>query len=226
MENSRRFDIFLCHKKSSGKDFADHLKAGLEELGYHTFLDSKDIPKMVDGKEEWIQIRDQAIADCNTFILLITPGFDLSPEVLKELRIARECAGKKFIYFRHRDLARKIILDLDGQKVDLGRQEQVSFESKEELLRLVHGILLKNKTLVQAKTNNSSLKNSMSPKEPLINDLGRFDKNLSLTCSMCSKPVGDQPMKEIIDGKEYAFDSQECVQIFKKLRRVYGENFQ
>jgi hypothetical protein len=28
------FDVFICHKKSSGKDFAEHLKAGLEELGY------------------------------------------------------------------------------------------------------------------------------------------------------------------------------------------------
>jgi hypothetical protein len=39
-------------QKSSGKDFADHLKAGLEELGYHFLLDSKDIPKMVDGVVE------------------------------------------------------------------------------------------------------------------------------------------------------------------------------
>src|SRR4030042_3487844 len=111
MGNHRPFDIFLCHKKSSGKDFADHLKSGLEELGYHTFIDSKDIPKMTDGTEEWIQIRDQALSESKVFILLITPGFNLSAEVLKEIRLAREFSGKKFLYFRHRDLGRKIVLD-------------------------------------------------------------------------------------------------------------------
>jgi hypothetical protein len=137
------YDVFLCHKKSSGKDFADHLKAGLEELGYHSFLDSKDIPKMTDGVEEWVAIRDQALKESKYFILLITPGFELSPEVLKELKMAREFGNKRFLYFRHRDLGRKIVVDLGNEKLDLGRQEQVSFESKEELLRLAHGILLK-----------------------------------------------------------------------------------
>ncbi len=97
MASSRPFDIFLCHKKSSGKDFADHLKAGLEELGYHTFLDSKDIPKMTDGMEEWIEIRDRALSECKVFILLITPGLDLSSEVLKEIKMARDIGGKKFL---------------------------------------------------------------------------------------------------------------------------------
>ncbi len=135
--------MFICHKKSSGKDFAEHLKAGLEELGYHSFLDSKDIPKVTDGRLEWIEIRDQAIRESNTFILIITPGFDLSQELKNELKQARALSNKQFIYFRHRDLGRKIIVDLENEKVDLGRQEQVSFETKEELLRLAHGILLK-----------------------------------------------------------------------------------
>ena len=143
VKNLNPFDVFICHKKSSGKDFADHLKTGLEELGYHSFLDSKDIPKFTDGKEEWIQIRDQALRESRTFILIITPGFDLSQEVRNELKLARAVGNKHFIYFRHRDLGRKIIVDLENEKVDLGRQEQVSFETKEELLRLAHGILLK-----------------------------------------------------------------------------------
>jgi hypothetical protein len=141
-KNEKPFEVFICHKKSSGKDFADHLKSGLEELGYHSFLDSKDIPKVTDGKQEWIQIRDQALKESQTFILLITPGFDLSQEVKNELKLARASGDKQFIYFRHRDLGRKIVVDLDSERVDLGRQEQVSFETKEELLRLAHGILL------------------------------------------------------------------------------------
>lgn len=171
------FDIFICHKKSSGKDFADHLKVGLEELGYHSFLDSKDIPKMTDGLEEWVEIRNQALKESKVFILLITPGFDLSGEVLKEISLARESGGKKFLYFRHRDLGRKIILTLEGEKVDLGRQEQVSFENKEELLRLASGILLQNKDLFHAPSINPQ---RMAQKK-------EENKDKCVTCAMSPK---------------------------------------
>jgi hypothetical protein len=214
------FEVFICHKKSSGKDFADHLKAGLEELGYHSFLDSKDIPKIVDGQEEWMAVRDQALRDCKTFILIITPGFDLSQEVRNELKLARGM-GKKFIYFRHRDLGRRIVVDLDAEKVDLGRQEQVSFETKEELLRLAHGILRnvppssphnlpKQETIVVLQQPVAS---SESPRE-------------NLTCAACSKPIVDAPYVETFGGKTYNFDCPECAKTYRKLRSVYGEYIQ
>jgi hypothetical protein len=216
MGNYRPFDIFLCHKKSSGKDFADHLKSGLEELGYHIFLDSKDIPKMTDGVEEWIQIRDQALFESKVFILLITPGFYLSTEVLKEIRLAREFGGKKFLYFRHRDLGRKIVLDLEGKKVDLGRQEQVSFENKEELLRLAHGILLQNKDLFLI---------SASPSEKTEAQKGQNNESKVSICAMCSKQIKEQPIVETIDNILYSFDCPECACTFKKFRSVYGASF-
>lgn len=214
MNNYRPFDIFLCHKKSSGKDFADHMKAGLEELGYRTFLDSKDIPKMTDGEQEWIEIRDRALSESKVFILLITPGFDLSAEVLKEISLARESGGKKFLYFRHRDLARKIILNLEREKVDLGRQEQVSFENKEELLRLASGILLQNKDLF---TSLSTPEKTRQKKEE--------NKDKYVTCAMCSKEIKGQPIVETIEHKLYNFDCTECMQTFKKFKRVYGKSF-
>jgi len=136
------FDVFICYKKSSAKDFADHLKSGLEELGLHSFIDSKDIPQMVTGKVEWAQIRDRALEESRVFILIITPGFDLSPEVIREIDLARQM-NKECIYFRHRNLGREIILNLQTERVNLGKQEQVSFETKEELLRLAHNSLFK-----------------------------------------------------------------------------------
>jgi hypothetical protein len=229
------FEIFICHKKSSGKDFADHLKAGLEELGYHAFLDSKDIPKMTDGKEEWIDIRNQALRESNTFILIITPGFDLSQEVKNELKLARATGNKKFLYFRHRDLGRKIIVDLENEKVDLGRQEQVSFESKEELLRLAHGILckeagispqksplFKNEKNQMSKPSNASLllvtANVEEPKKDR-------DSKVPLCCEMCLKPIDGQPYIDVINEKSHNFDCKECAQTFKRFKSVYGDEF-
>jgi hypothetical protein len=214
------YDVFICHKKSSGKDFADHLKVGLEELGYHAFLDSKDIPKVTDGKEEWVEIRDQALRESKTFILIMTPGFGLSQEVKNELTLARSVGNKHFLYFRHRDLGRKIIVDLDNEKVDLGRQEQVSFETKEELLRLAHGILLK-------------IPDSQHSNQPQIDKPANAQSKLAaasggagMNCEMCLKSIKGQPHVEVIDEKTYNFDCKECAQTFKKLKSLYRDQFQ
>jgi hypothetical protein len=220
-KNLRAFDVFICHKKSSGKDFADHLKVGLEELGYHSFLDSKDIPRITDGKEEWIDIRDQALKESKIFILIITPGFDLSQEVKNELKLARAVGNKQFIYFRHRDLGRKIIVDLENEKVNLGRQEQVSFETKEELLRLAHGILLKRQTPPPT-SEIETVKPAIMKKEAstISNTKAEFN------CEMCSKPIEGQPHVEVINEKTHNFDCKECGQTFKKFKSIYGEDFQ
>jgi hypothetical protein len=75
----------------------------------------------------------------------MTQGFDLSSEVIKEIGMARKQANKSFIFFRHRSMARKIIINLGREVFDISRSEQVSFESKEELLRLAINILQSRK---------------------------------------------------------------------------------
>jgi hypothetical protein len=139
---SRPFDVFLCYKKSSGKDYADHLKTGLEELGLHTFQDCKDIPQTVDTEEGWACSRDKALQESKYFVLIMTPGFDLSREVANEIGMARKQTNKTFVYFRHRSMGRNIVVILGDEVFDIGKLEQVSFETKEELLRLAHNILL------------------------------------------------------------------------------------
>ena len=143
---SRPFEVFLCYKKSSGKDYADHLKTGLEEAGLHTFEDCKDIPQTVDTEEGWACSRDKALEESKYFVLIMTPGFNLSREVANEIRMARKQTDKTFVYFRHRNMARNIVVNLGDEFFDIGKLEQVSFETKEELLRLAHNILLKAKT--------------------------------------------------------------------------------
>jgi len=144
-EEAKPFQVFLCYKKSSGKDYADHLKTGLEEVGIHTFEDCKDIPQTVDTEEGWARFRDNALAESKFFLLIMTPGFDLSSEVVKEIGMARKQANKTFVFFRHRSMSRKIVVNLGDEMLDIGKLEQVSFESKEELLRLAINILSKDK---------------------------------------------------------------------------------
>jgi hypothetical protein len=145
-QDSKPFEVFLCYKKSSGKDYADHLKTGLEELGLHTFQDCKDIPQTVDTEEGWACSRDKALEESKFFVLIMTPGFDLSREVANEIAMARKQTNKTFVYFRHRSMGRNIVVNLGDEVFDIGKLEQVSFEAKEEILRLAHSILLKNES--------------------------------------------------------------------------------
>lgn len=145
-DDSKPFDVFLCYKKSSGKDYADHLKAGLEELGLHTFEDCRDIPQTVDTDDGWACVRDKALEESKYFVLIMTHGFELSSEVINEIRMARKLVNKTFVFFRYRSMGRKIVVNLGDEVLDIGAMEQVSFESKEELLRLASNILLKTNT--------------------------------------------------------------------------------
>ncbi len=222
----KSFDVFICYKKSSGRDFAEHLKAGLEELGIHSFLDSKDIPQKVDITEKWSNIRDRALEESKTFILIITPGFDLSPEVRKELQLARGL-NKEFIYFRHRNLARNIVVELDTEKVDLGSQQQVSFETKEELLRLTHGILRKGRAAVFPTNQQSIAPITEKPKDKISKlNTQVITSNDEFRCLMCSKPIDGEPHIEVLNGKRCVFDSKECAKTYKKLKNLYGEYFE
>jgi len=136
------FDAFVCYKRNSGEDFAEHLKVGLEELGIHTFLDTKDIPAKFKGTDEWTTARDNALNESKNFLLIITAGFELSPEIKKELSLARKSVDKKFIYFRYCDLRPYLKIILDSEELDLGKQQQVVFETKHDLLRKAVTVLI------------------------------------------------------------------------------------
>jgi len=47
-----------------------------------------------------------------------------------------------------------------------------------------------------------------------------------LRCVMCSRPIAWEPHSEVIEGKEYNFDSVECANTYKRLRSLYGPNFE
>jgi predicted transcriptional regulator len=46
-----------------------------------------------------------------------------------------------------------------------------------------------------------------------------------LECSLCSSPIRGKPIIETIDGKEYLFDSKDCIVTYKRLKQIYGEHF-
>ena len=47
-----------------------------------------------------------------------------------------------------------------------------------------------------------------------------------LRCVMCSNRIDWEPHLEIIEGKQYIFDSPECATTYKRLKALYGEGFE
>ncbi len=136
-----KFEVFICYKRDTAEDFARHLKRGLEGNGIHAFLDIVDIPKKFRGTDEWSEARDAGVVESKDFFLIITPGFEKSKETKKEITLARKDSDKKFVYFRHRDVSPSAKLSLDNEELDIGKQEQICFDTKEDLLRKALGII-------------------------------------------------------------------------------------
>lgn len=140
--NETGYDVFIAYRRDTGKDFAIHLKTGLQCQKINCFLDIADIPSEFRGEQTWIRTRNRALKNSKRFLLIITNGIETSSELKEEIQIARD-NDSAFLLFRHCDLNPKIIIELEKEKMDLGKFEQVSFDSKEDLLRKVLNALKK-----------------------------------------------------------------------------------
>jgi KaiC/GvpD/RAD55 family RecA-like ATPase len=96
-----------------------------------------------------------------------------------------------------------------------GTIEMKGDESGQEIKRLLRVFSLKG---AKHKTN-------WTPFE--ITNSGIFVKSVTqLRCTMCSKLIEWEPHTEIIEGKKYNFDSPVCATTYKKLKSLYGQDFE
>ena len=128
------YEIFICYKRYSGDDFAERLKNALAENSISAFIDIKDIPNEFKSKEKWFQCRDQAIKNCTTFLMIVTAGFESSPEVIKEIKLAKNY-DRTFMIFRWKNLEKDIIINLGDELFQLKDFQQIPFSTTGELVR-------------------------------------------------------------------------------------------
>lgn len=132
----KKYDLFISYYSGTGIDFAKYLKAKLEDFGINAFLDIKDIPKSVKkDSDEWRKIIDESLLNSNNFILLMTLGFNLRPEVLRELKIAIDNKIER-IQFKHVNLPKKdLIVKIEDKTLDLSKFQYLEFDDEPDLLR-------------------------------------------------------------------------------------------
>jgi circadian clock protein KaiC len=88
-------------------------------------------------------------------------------------------------------------------------------QSGEEIKRLLRLFSLKG----------AKHKTQWTPFE-ITNDGIVLKSQKELRCVMCSRLIDWQPHNEVIEGKEYNFDSAECATTYKRLKSLYGPSFE
>jgi KaiC/GvpD/RAD55 family RecA-like ATPase len=96
-----------------------------------------------------------------------------------------------------------------------GTLEMKDDESGKEIKRLLRIFSLKG----------AKHKTHWTPFE--ITDKGIIVKSdIELRCVMCSKLIDWNPYVEEVGGTKFSFDSEECAKTYKKLKSLYGEDFE
>lgn len=131
----KKYKVFICYKRYSADDLAKRLKEALEDFDIPAFVDFVDIPKKYEFTAKWWEYRDKAVRGCETFAMVVTVGFDRSPEIAKEIKLAREDNKKNFMCFRYSSLKPDLVLKLGNDKVNAKDWEQIEFTEAGELVR-------------------------------------------------------------------------------------------
>jgi hypothetical protein len=141
-EVKQQYEVFVSYYQATGGTYADHLKKGLSNLGVNSFVDRLDVSNIVkEETDEWRLIIDKAILESKYFILLMTLGFNTRPEIIRELKYAKE--NKRYIIYCKDNLLprNQINIDIDGKSIDLSKLNNVDIKDEQELLRKIGAIL-------------------------------------------------------------------------------------
>ncbi len=133
--------MFIAFLTDSGEDIAEHLHNSLHRRGVDAFISTMDIEEGLE-KKEWEKQRDEAIQNCDVFILVATDGFNLSKEIKKELTMVLKMGGveiRAFIDKHIKNNKDKLTISLDGGSIYIRDFQCRTFDTKESLVREVTG---------------------------------------------------------------------------------------
>ena len=135
-ETLEKYDLFISYYSGSGIDFARHLKKRLLEFGIKAFLDEKDIPKSIKrDTDEWRSHINRALLNSDKFVLIMTLGFNIRKEVIRELELAIDY-NKERIFCKHNELPNsELSINIKNKIIDLSKYQYISFNDEPDLLR-------------------------------------------------------------------------------------------
>ena len=146
--------MFICYKNYSADDLALRLRVALEDNGIDAFVDKMDVPTKYQATEKWWEYRDQAICDCDTFVMLVTVGFGNSPQIIREIQLAGD-KHKDMMCFRWSRMKPELMINLGDKILNTKDIQQIEFSTGAELVRQFFDYYERQST-VKPKSNTST----------------------------------------------------------------------
>ena len=145
--------IFVSYSRKDGSNYANHLYSYLKDFGHDVFTDVENI----QAGNVWTKIIEENIPTCDIFVIIVTPSSLMSPEVEKEVNLAKEknkqiipCVFKKILTIEEIGWGLNTIQGIEFiDKQELGL-ELYNVIRKMEILRKKPGI---KKYLIKMKSN-------------------------------------------------------------------------
>jgi hypothetical protein len=131
------FEVFICYKELTGAKLAENLREALMERKIKAFVAHKDIPTKTKYSVEWCEIRNRAIQESQTFVMLVTWLFEDSQPIIEEINLAKKYEEKDFMIFRRKQQSNDISMDLGNDvMLHLKNKQQIPFEDSGDLINL------------------------------------------------------------------------------------------
>ena len=136
--DEEKYDYFICYFSAGATHFAEHLWKNQSRIGCKIFLDSKNLPKRMNGGEdEWSKHRDSALINSKYMIFIMTIGYNKSEEIKNELKISWK-KGIEVYYYKHNSLTSSDLhIEIDGINYDLNKKQWIPFKNEFDLFNNV-----------------------------------------------------------------------------------------
>ena len=129
--------IFVSYSRKDGSNYANHLYSYLKDFGHDVFTDVENI----QAGNVWTKIIEENIPTCDIFVIIVTPSSLMSPEVEKEVNLAKE-KNKQII-----PCVFKKILTIEEIGWGLNTIQGIEFIDKQELGLELYNVIRKMEIL-------------------------------------------------------------------------------
>jgi hypothetical protein len=209
-----KYEVFICYKNYSADDLALRLREALLDNGIDAFVDKLDIPTRYQAQEKWERYRDEAICNCDTFLMIVTVGFGTSPQIIKEIKLAGE-NHKDIMCLRWSKLKSELIINLGDRILNTKDIQQIEFCTAADLVRQFFDYYVRPRTKSQQAIQIRS-----------VNHYQEKLKEISKPVSYeITQSIGHTSAQRILPDVGFNIQnwSDDCLKAWVKVRVMLGE---
>jgi hypothetical protein len=214
-----KYEVFICYKNYSADDLSIRLREALLDNGIDAFVDRLDIPTRYQAQEKWERYRDEAICNCDTFLMIVTVGFGSSPQIIKEIKLAGE-NHKDIMCFRWSKLKPELMINLGDRILNTKDIQQIEFCTSADLVRQFFDYYERPKAKSQQNSQIASVTHSQE-KAKEISSTVEISRPVSYEIT---QSIGNTSAQRVLPDVGFNIQnwSEDCLKAWVKVRVLLG----